>query len=334
MDTTLNRVIIIGEPKSGETELLRLAFVRLIGKDNVEVIVPLSYEAEKLIAKNPGLVLFVLDGTESSFLPDGLLNNCKPGITTIRIWDLIDRKVWFPIHVAVPIERFDSTDKPFTALDTLAMGLSGVSGIWEISSKLLASSMEITQALGLLKFYWNTKRTFLFGKPISQLFEFYMKINGSTWPTTREGADGIESPVEPLYVKYSFQTALALASLTVEDMTITTSSGISLEHFADRLIQLKERIGLFIARSILIRTLGHLDRGWSERIAGHDKKHRNKLPIWARADGFPTNLPLIKDCEVLQVSGELYKGFIELLDFEREPDNSIFTSIAIKGVGR
>lgn len=331
MHTSLNHVIIIGEPQSGDTELLRLAFVRLVREDNVEVIAPKSYEVEKLIAKNPSLILFVLDGTEISSVPDGLLKNCKPGVTVIKIWDLIDRKVLSPIHVAVPSERFGNTHNPFTALDALAMSLSGISGIWEISPKLLANDPEIVSRLGLLKTFWSTNRIFLFGKPSVQLYDFYMKVNSSDWPTTKETLGGGENPVAPLYVKYSFQTALALAGLTVEDMSVQTSSSVSLEHFADRLMKLDKRTGLVMGRTVLVQTLRYLDRGWSERIPGYDKKRRNQLPVWARVEGFPANLPLIRKYEVLKVSEELYKG-LESIDFERDWDskNPNFTTISVK----
>jgi hypothetical protein len=113
-------------------------------------------------------------------------------------------------------------------------------------------------------------------------------------------------------------------------MSLEKNTGIKLEHFAEKLLSYQDRTGLSMSKSVLSRTLGHLNRGWAERIRGYDKKRKFEMPMWARQEGFPQNLPLIRGYEPLRTTEKLYRE-LELIEFARDwkPGDRVYTSISI-----
>lgn len=318
------KVDVIEPTRGGHTELLSGALSR--HNPNISVKRLVSCDVDKVLGHEPDLVFWVLAGQGFSILESSLRDR-EPTPDTRAWWDLVSAAV-FPVHLIVPSERFAHPDFQFTALDTVAMILSGVSGIWEGHIKL-AADLDDRRMVDHLRFSWSFKRVFLYGKPAVQLYDFHLKITGA-WPTTIE-TDGGDTYLMDLDVKYCFETALTLASVKTEEMKLDDSSGSGMEKYAQRLLEFQDRTGLVYALSVVTRALRYLDRGWADRILNHNKKRRDEMPVWARQDGFPARLPLIRDCAPYETSKKLYDGLL-MLDFEREwePGKLDYTTVAVK----
>jgi hypothetical protein len=80
-----------------------------------------------------------------------------------------------------------------------------------------------------------------------------------------------------------------------------------MEKYASRLLEYKERTGLDFTEKTLATPLRMLMRSWSNRFENCDRKKKYEMPIWARRDGFPVDLPLIRGCPTSQIGEALYE---------------------------
>jgi hypothetical protein len=273
-------------------------------------------------------IAFCVLGDEELWLANGeSLKSYGPSLTIETLWTLVQVNK-FPVHLIVPSTRLTSPDSQFTALDTLAMVLSGVSGVWEGRTQII-KDLGKRELVEFLYSSWDFKRTFLYGAVATLLYDFQMRITVGTWPTTIEGEDG-ESYLSESWVRSCFEAALALASLTVEEMTLEMRPTCDMQHYAQRLLEFYHRTGFSQALSTVTQMLRYLSRGWSHSVLNYDKRRRNEMPLLARQEGFPSQLPLVRDCDPYQVSRMLFDGLSEL-DFPRdwEPDQSKYTAVAV-----
>ena len=113
---------------------------------------------------------------------------------------------------------------------------------------------------------------------------------------------------------------MALACLSVEEMTPEEESSRNMEVFAQLLKSWESKTGCVMGVDVITRALRLLDRGWNERLSIYDKKDRNHMPEWSRYEGFPSTQPIVPD-EVqpgLHVGDRLYDA-LERLTFSRNP---------------
>lgn len=273
-------------------------------------------------------IAFCVLGDEELWLAnEESLKNYGPSSIIGALWTLVQMNK-FPVHLVVPSIRLASPDSQFTALDTLAMVLSGVSGVWEGCTQIIKDLGE-RELVEFLYTCWDFKRTFLYGLVATSLYDFQMRITVGTWPTTIEGEDG-ESCLTESWARSCFEAALALASLTVEEMTLEIRPTCDMQHYAQRLIEFHHRTGFHQALSTVTQMLRYLSRGWSHSVLNYDKRRRNEMPLWSRQEGFPSQLPLVRNCDPYRVSRMLFHGLSQL-DFHRdwEPGESTYTAVAV-----
>lgn len=335
MHSWLNNVLIIGDPNSGDTRLLKIGMEQIINNFDSEIFVepPDTVRASILKLPKPSLVFLVLDRAKLYQSTTGLLENQGPTLPIELAWQLAENENI--VHVTVPSRYFD--DGSFTPLDSLALSLSGISGIWEIEPGLLGQNVGHSLHIDDLRRHWRQNRILLYGPRVAtQLYDFYERIMGDAWPTTVETRNernlDVEEELSESQKMACFNLALGIATLEERDLLLDGSSKMNLDNLATRLSELGSRTGCWMGRTVISKYLGFLDRGWKERLPmHHDKKFRQNMPQWSRSEGFPKSYPLIRTHKHSEVGERLYRA-LDRLDFEREwqpSQNTAFTTISI-----
>lgn len=325
-------LIVFGNPAEGGTKILTLALRELHGSAAVDAEHISELSAAALRAKPVDAAFFVLDDYHLVSAQSPTIRTAKPCTTVEKIWQLVNEGISIPIHVAIPHKRFDESrlDTRFTALDTLALSLSGVRGIWEISASLLDDGSSWTRHWRPLpnrrgSHNLSLQSLFLFGRPAVQLHTFFDNIMSSWWPATQEMDREIDkisrksapfSELGAAYPRYGFQIALALATLGPLDLVSETDTKtVTQDELARRIYELQDRTGCVMGSEVIAKVLGRLLSGWQERYPAFDRRDRQQYPFWAQQEGFPARLPLIRTVDPFSV-GELLFQTLDRLQFE------------------
>ena len=309
------KIGVIDDVSSGIAEIIRSSL-----NHNPAILTTKNFQTSSL--KDIDLVFLVLDNSQPFQESLTLSSHSKPERPIDVLWE-ITKNSSIPVHVVVPVEHHQLPGQ-FTALDTIALALSGAAGVWEGSIKLATSLRP--EMFDLIKASWTNKRLFLFGSPATHLYQMYMQITTKSWPI--EAID--PGQYKPAHQRYCFEVAIALASLTIEDLTLSDEKTSNMNNYAARLLNYSNRTGLNYSQPVIYRTLLSLEKGWSDRIPNHSHARRNEMPIYARQDGFPARMPLIRGLKVPKIPRAIYETILEL-DFERDwdPTKGLMTSVTI-----
>ena len=317
------RIMIIDPSGEGHGQLLETALIR--ARTGHEITTRFDHSYVDIDLANHDLAFVVLNEEKLSLVDGGILANLKPCSTIEMIWRIAANQKK-PVHVFVPTERLVMVPDGFTPLDTLALTMSSVAGIWEINQRIMVEK-ALASMIQNLESYWRLHQTLLYGRPASVFYEYVQDLISPAWPTTIETENG-EDCVSPLYVRYCFNAALALAALTVEEFTLVDETTHGMEAYAKKLLESQNRTGLVMATSVLARALRYLDRRWKEQTRNYSTRRRNEMPDWARGDLFPRHLPAIRDVHPLQISRALFEG-LQQIQFERDWEPHKSNTVAI-----
>lgn len=293
MQSWPNKIIIVGDTKSGNTMLLKLALERLVGAKSV-ITLPNELQGnwDDLNVQPQDIIIFVLEDERLAIYRENTFTKWQVVPALARVSKFLKQYPVIPVYVAAARNHFtlQNSGSRYSPPEVLAMLVSGVSGVLEISTALLDDRPVNKLDLRDIKSAWIAQAKFLYGEPAAQLHRFRSFVTSDDWP--KEGHDRV-TPRELAYAKYSFRVAMALACLSVEEMTIDEGMSNTMENYAQRLGALKLKTGCAMGVEIFTHALGLLDRGWSQRIDVYHKKDRNRMPEWSRSDGFPSVQPIL-----------------------------------------
>jgi hypothetical protein len=317
MDTQTRKLAIISAQEDGATKMLQYSLLETL-RCQIDLVPLPSFDRINSAEQHYDALFFVSHNWPLSVSESRFVRNSIPTPILQSIWNAIDRQCAPSIHIAIPLSTLEEDDaRRLTALDILALATSGVTGIWEISSRLLDDPANLSHNICLPKPpNGRDQRVHLFGRPAARLFQFYQNITNPWWPAIAKIEGRSLDDIGPLYRKYGFLVALGLALLQSDELTIETNSKfVTQSQFAELVSSLSDRTGCVLAGEVIDKVLGALSRGWAETAPGFDKRQRHKFPIWARGEDFPSHMPLIRDCEPMEVGERLYAA-VESLRFD------------------
>jgi hypothetical protein len=324
------KIVIIDKEDRGEGRLLMPALQGAVGDAGATTTVKRIPEHSGLASQiseddywyevrvglsreNPDIVFIVIGQSAFSVNRSLPITKLAPGLAIGFIWSLVER---YPVHIALPIEAFQVQIPWFTPLHSMALGLSGVAGVWEARPRLMKYP-ELFRVLENLVDYWHMGRFFLSGKPAEEAFDFVQELKVPDWPAEWPPSFGGSRTTWEMYRRYCFQTALALAALDESEFKLPARSSQAMEQYATRLKKFHARTGFDPQVSTLSRALGYLERRWKDLNPDLPARRRKELmPEFARQDLFPRQPPCVRNTDPLQVSLKLWEA-IEEWDFER-----------------
>jgi len=291
-----------------------------------------------IVVQPQDAIVFVLQDEQLAVYRENTFAKWQAVPALARIFSLSFNNPLMPVYVAAARDHFTprTSRAYYSPTEVLAMLMSGVSGVWEISPELLDDRYVKKLDFSALRSAWTAKAKFVYGEPARQLHKFRNLVTSDDWP--KEGY-GRTSPRERYYARYSFRVAMALSCLSVEEMAMDEGLGHTMANYAKRLVSLESKTGCVMAVDMVTHALGALDRGWSQRIAGYNKKARSHMPEWSRIDGFPGVQPVLsgQSPDDIHVAEAIYETLSQLTfglnpidnkDWDPESEgNPMFTTI-------
>lgn len=203
--------------------------------------------------------------------------------------------------------------RPLTGVDVLAYLRNGAAGVVDAAVLVAPETVEAC----LISLARDGGR-FVVGEPAHLLAELYGTVR-EDWPSDGYGE------LDPL----CFRAALALAQITRLRPLDSGRRNYGYTAFAAGLNARSSETGFSYTPGHLRRALARLARLWSpdedldptdlsREPGGLDAEQRTMLPELARQNGFPSQLPALRDVPRERVPAELWNALESITEYEEE----------------